>query len=288
MVTIGALADCGSLSEAPRFRHRNMSGAPTLEKAFDRTPVARRVGRTRSPPTESGSVGRVGTRGTDDHRRRRLRPLAGQGQGSLSDAEDLLHEARKAYGLSHLVYESGERIGVVRTVICTIQTERRDEYVERRRTLIDPVRKWSLKSRMPVECAGARRVVKKTARGRSPGRWTCRRLSGRVSANPESEGNWMIDSCGHLHQFYRTAFRRQRQQAVPASRRVGVDLAGVIAAPDVDGHCRASCGLWGRRVPVIRSRRRVAPSMAHRAGCTACRMPLPIQAATLTPGRCRA
>lgn len=134
-----------------------MSGAPTLEKAFDRTPVARRVGRTRSPPTGSGSVGRVGTRGTDDHRRRRLRPLAGQGQGSLSDAEDLLHEARKAYGLSHLVYESGERIGVVRTVICTIQTERRDEYVERRRTLIDPVRKWSLKSRMPVEWAGVAR-----------------------------------------------------------------------------------------------------------------------------------
>jgi len=126
---------------------------PHSKKAFDRTPVARRVGRTRSPPTGSGSVGRVGTRGTDDHRRRRLRPLAGQGQGSLSDAEDLLHEARKAYGLSHLVYESGERIGVVRTVICTIQTERRDEYVERRRTLIDPVRKWSLKSRMPVEWA---------------------------------------------------------------------------------------------------------------------------------------
>ena len=36
----------------------------------------------------------------------------------------------------------------------------------------------------------ARRVVKKTARRSSPGRWTCRHLSGRFCAKPESEGNW--------------------------------------------------------------------------------------------------
>jgi len=80
----------------------------------------------------------------------------------------------------------------------------------------------------------ARRPVKKTARRSSPGRWTCRHLSGRFCAKPESEGNWNSESLAVYNLTVPHSAASVNRPFPPRGAMQYADLRGDLVAL---GHC---------------------------------------------------